>query len=277
MSPTFVFGLILAMRMAVTAALVVAAGLAVEILGPLIGAMVATLPISAGPTYVFLALDHGSAFIAASAQASLVINAANIAFCAAYTLIAQSRGLVLSLAAAVATWLAFALLCHTLPWSVSGGMALNVVAFLICLLLARRFGSRAMPRTQRRWYDAPSRAAMVVALVATVVTVSSRVGPTITGILALYPVVLTSMVLIFHRRIGGPATAAITANAIPGLGGYGVALLALNRAAIPMGTTVALLLALGVSVGWNGILIAWRRCGAIVERRLGARSAGAPE
>jgi hypothetical protein len=33
---------------------------------------VATLPVSAGPVYVFLALDHGPAFISVSAVASLV-------------------------------------------------------------------------------------------------------------------------------------------------------------------------------------------------------------
>lgn len=269
MSPAFAFGLVLAMKMAITAALVILASSAVEMAGPLIGAMVATLPISAGPAYVFLALDHGSDFIAASAQASLVINAANITFCAAYTLMAQSSGLVLSLATAIATWLAFALLCQALPWSALGAAVLNVVAFLACLPFAGWFGSRTMPATVRRWYDTPFRAVMVVMLVATVVILSSHVGPTITGILALYPIVLTSLVLIFHHRIGGPTTAAITANAIPGLGGYGVALLVLNRAAIPMGTTVALLLALVVSIGWNGIIVGWRRRSAIAKQRSG--------
>lgn len=277
MPPGFAFGLVLAMKMAVTAALVILASLAVEMMGPLIGAMVATLPISAGPAYVFLALDHGSDFIARSAQASLVINAANIAFCAVYTLMAQSCGQVLSLATAMAAWFVFALLCHTLPWSVSGAAVLNVVAFLSCLPLAGRFGSRVMPATVRRWYDAPFRAVMVVVLVATVVTLSSHVGPTVTGILALYPVVLTSLVLIFHHRVGGSATAAITANAIPGLGGYGIALLVLNRAAIPMGTAVALLFALAVSIGWNGIIVGWRRRNALVKRRSGGASVTAPE
>ena len=68
----------LALRMAVAAAFVVSASFIAERSGPAIGALVATLPISAGPAYVFLALDHDAAFIAQGALTSLPINAATI-------------------------------------------------------------------------------------------------------------------------------------------------------------------------------------------------------
>src|SRR5579883_1439902 len=63
------YGLALAAKLAITAAFVVGAARTAERAGPLIGAMVATLPIAAGPAYVFLALDHDASFIAASALA----------------------------------------------------------------------------------------------------------------------------------------------------------------------------------------------------------------
>ena len=65
MSPDLTFILMLVLRMAVAAAFVVTASFITERSGPVIGALVATLPISAGPSYVFLALDHDAAFIAA--------------------------------------------------------------------------------------------------------------------------------------------------------------------------------------------------------------------
>ena len=58
MSPEFIFLLTLGLRMAITAAFVVTASVITERSGPVIGALVATLPISAGPSYVFLALDR---------------------------------------------------------------------------------------------------------------------------------------------------------------------------------------------------------------------------
>jgi hypothetical protein len=107
---------------------------------------------------------------------------------------------------------------------------------------------------------------MVATLVVTVVALSSRVGQTVTGILALFPIVLVSLILIFQPRIGGPATATITANGIPGLAGYGVALVVLHLVAMPAGTATALALALGVSIGWNLLILGLRRRGGATRR-----------
>ena len=83
----------LAVRMAVAAAFVIAASMITERSGPAIGALVATLPISAGPSYVFLALDHDAAFIAEGALASLPINAATIVMGLVYATLAQRHGM----------------------------------------------------------------------------------------------------------------------------------------------------------------------------------------
>ena len=74
MSPDLLFWPAL-MKMAVTAAFVVIATATAERAGAFVGALVATLPIAAGPAYVFVALDHDSGFIAASALSSFVVNA----------------------------------------------------------------------------------------------------------------------------------------------------------------------------------------------------------
>ena len=93
MSPELAFLLSLALRMAFAAAFVVAASFITERSGPAIGALVATLPVSAGPSYVFLAIDHDDAFIAQSALASLPMNAATILMCLVFVPLAQQRGL----------------------------------------------------------------------------------------------------------------------------------------------------------------------------------------
>ncbi|HXR24854.1 MAG TPA: hypothetical protein VN742_05790, partial [Candidatus Binataceae bacterium] len=213
---------------------------------------------------------HDAAFIAASAAASLVANAATIVFCTVYTVTAQSRGLLASLSASLGTWIALAVLSRSLAWTVPGAVLLNVLVLAVCMPLVRRFRAAPMPATARRWYDIPLRAAMVAALVATVVASSTRVGPSLTGILALFPIVLTSLMLIFHPRIGGPATATITANGLPGLAGYGAALLVLDLLAVPAGTAAALTLALGVSIGWNLIILGRRRAQSAKVARLPA-------
>ena len=71
MPPELYFVLTLIVKMAVTAGFVLAATMTAERAGPLVGGLVATLPIGAGPVYVFLALDHDAHFIAQSAVGSL--------------------------------------------------------------------------------------------------------------------------------------------------------------------------------------------------------------
>jgi hypothetical protein len=254
MSPDLTFILILALRMAVTAAFVVSASVITERSGPVIGALVATLPISAGPSYVFLALDHDAAFIAEGALASLPINAVTILLGLTYVLLAQRRSALVSCAAAVAVWLVLAAAVRTVHWSLAGGLIANAVAFAICVPVLRRFRNVKMPLVTRRWYDIPLRALLVATLVATVVTLSGWVGPKVSGIIALFPVVFSSMMLILHPRIGGPPTAAVLANSAGGLMGLGVAIAVLHVAALRFGSAVGLSLALATCVGWNLVL-----------------------
>ncbi len=108
-----------------------------------------------------------------------------------------------------------------------------------------------MPLITRRWYDIPLRASLVASLVATVVTLSGWVGPAISGILALFPVVFTSMMLILHPRIGGPPTAAVIANCGWGLMGFGLAIAVLQVGALHLGSAIGLSLALATGIGWN--------------------------
>jgi hypothetical protein len=221
------FLLTLGLRMAITAAFVVTASVITEKSGPVVGALIATLPISAGPSYVFLALDHDAAFIAEGALASLPINAATIFLGLTYVVLAQRHGALLSAAAAIAVWIA------------------------ICVPLLARYRHVKMPPITRRWSDIPLRASLVATLVATVVTLSGWVGPKISGIIALFPVVFTSMMLILHPRIGGPPTAAVFANSAWGLIGLGLAIAVLHVAALQFGSAIGLSLALATCVCWN--------------------------
>src|SRR5512143_1863983 len=96
MAPDLSFILSLLLRMTVAAAFVVTASIITERSGPVIGALVATLPISAGPSYVFLALDHDAAFIAQGALASFPINAATMFLGLTYVVLAQRNNVLVS-------------------------------------------------------------------------------------------------------------------------------------------------------------------------------------
>ena len=148
-------------------------------------------------------------------------------------------------------WIVLASFIRSVQWTLAGGLIANAVAFAICVPLLRRFRHVKMPLITRRWYDIPLRASLVATLVATVVTLSGWVGPKISGIIALFPVVFTSMMLILHPRIGGPPTAAVIANSAGGLMGLGIAIAVLHVAALQFGSAIGLSLALAICVSWN--------------------------
>ena len=251
MSPELTLILTLGLRMAIAAAFVVTAAFITERSGPVIGALIATLPFSAGPSYVFLSLDHDAAFIAQGALASLPINAATMFMGLTYVVLAQRCNALVSTGGGIAVWIGLAVLMRLIPWTLATGLLANAIAFAICLPLLRRFRHAQMPLITRRWYDIPLRAGLVATLVALVTTVSGWVGPGVSGTIALFPVVFTSIMLILHSRIGGPATAAVIANSGWGLLGFGIAIAVLHIAALRLGSAPALILALMTAVSWN--------------------------
>jgi hypothetical protein len=259
MSPDLAFWLALVLKMAVTAGFVVVAAMVAERSGPAVASMIATLPIAAAPSYVFLALDHDAAFIARSALGSLSANAVTGIFTLVYVVLAQRFGLIVSLAAAEAVWFLLSFALSSVPWTMPGVVAFNVVVYAVCIPLVQRYCKVKMPPVVRRWYDMPFRAAMVACLVAVVVGTSAHVGPAITGLLAVFPIVLSSLILILHPRIGGPATASLLANTMWGLAGFSTAVLVVHVAAVPLGTWTAYALSLATSVAWNFTVWAIRR------------------
>ncbi len=273
MPPEVYFALTLIVKMAVTAGFLLAATVTAERAGPLIGGLVATLPISAGPVYIFLALDHDPHFIAQSALGSLVTNADNAIYALTYALLAQKRPLSISIGGAFAVWLALIWANGWVSWTIAEAVIYNVVVLGVAFWLSAPLRHAPMPRVKRRWYDLLLRATMVALLVGTVVTLSFRIGPTASGNLAVFPIVLTSIMIILHRRVGGPATAAVMANAVIGLAGFGVAVLVLNVTVPRLGSPLALTLAFAVSLGGNLLIYFARRRAAA---RAGSRSASLP-
>ena len=251
MSPDLYFALTLVVKMAVTAAFLLAATITAERAGPLIGGLVATLPISAGPVYIFLALDHDAHFIAQSALGSFVTNAYNIVFAFSYAVLAQRSSLLVSFGAAIIIWVALSWAGGFVPWTLVSAIAFNVIVIAVSLWLSAPLRHAPMPRVETRWYDLVLRATMVALLVGVVVTLSFRIGPTASGNLAVFPIVLSSIMIILHHRVGGPATAAVMANAVIGLGGFAFALLVLIASAEALGSALALALALLTSVAAN--------------------------
>jgi uncharacterized membrane protein (GlpM family) len=249
----------LALKMVLTAAVVVITSLAVERSGPFVGALIGAAPTAAGAAYTILALEHSPDFIAAGAVGSVAVNAAVAIFAATYAAAAQRHGLFASLGVASAVWLAAAAALRLVDWTPLGAVILNVVVFGITIPLTWRYRAGGAPAKFRRTrFDIPLRALAAGIVVAVVTTASSSIGSFASGMFALFPIILGSSIVVMHPRIGGKVTASMLAHAQLPLIGLGLGFLVVHYLVAPLGVWLALGGGLVANLAWSGALLVIR-------------------
>lgn len=249
------FWLELCLKMAITATIVVAASVLVERSGPFVGALIAALPTAAGAVYIILAFDHTPSFIAASAVGSMVSNAAVTMFALSYAALAQRHGLPLSLTVAFAVWFGCVALLHTVQWSATGALLLNVIVVSVTALASRRFQTDGpAAKVEARRFDIVWRAATVAICVAIVTVASHRIGSFASGMFAVFPVAMGSFFIILHPRIGGPAAASVAAHVQAPLFGLVLGFFAVHNLAETIGVWPSYGVGLSICVAWNALL-----------------------
>jgi uncharacterized membrane protein (GlpM family) len=254
-SPELLFWYGLALKMAMTAAIVVIASVAVERSGPFIGALIAALPTAAGAAYIILAIEHPPSFIAASALGSLATGAAVSLFALSYAILAQRHGLLLSLSVATVLWFAVAVALRFVDWTPVTAVALNVVVFAVTIPLSWRYRtSGPPPKVARTAFDIPLRALTAAIVVAVVTTASHRIGSFASGMFAVFPIVLGSFIVILHPRVGGKATASVLAHAQVAFVGLSLSWLTLYYLAEAVGVWWGMAIGLSVGIAWNFML-----------------------
>ena len=244
--------LFLLLKIACAIVIVVTASRVTERLGPFVGSMIATLPVSTGPIYVFLAIDHGPQFISDAALMGVAGVPATVAFVTVHALVAQRFATFACWLAATLAWWCVAYLLQLREWSFPEACALFTIVFAAAISVLRRFVlAQSPPPVPRVRFDLALRSLLVASVVIGTSVTSNVLGPSATGVLATYPVVFTSLVLILQPRWGGRFTASLLVNSLKGLVGFGAALATLHLAAARMGSGRALLLGLAVAVAWN--------------------------
>jgi hypothetical protein len=258
-SPDLMFWYGLALKMVMTAIVVVITSIAVERSGPFVGALIAALPTAAGAAYSILAIEHPSSFIAASAVGSIATTAAVSIYCLIYAALAQRHGLLLSLSVSLLIWFAAAGILRLIDWTPLGAMALNAVVFGITIPLSWRYRETGpMRKFLRTPFDIPLRALAAATVVSIVTTASYSIGSFASGMFALFPIIMCSSIVILHPRVGGKATASMLAHAQVALIGLALSFLGVHYAAEPLGSWWALVIGMLIAIGWSAVLLVAR-------------------
>lgn len=248
--------LLLAAKMGTAALIVVSTSILAERSRPFLAAMLATLPISAGPALAFLAAEHPPAFMEKALLGALVTNIATGVYCLIYAHAAQRLSTLPSLLLSLAGWAAVALALQRVPWTFATALVASLIVYPVLIRLVRRFLSNdRIAAPPRPWFAIPLRALAVGSLVAAVTGLSWTLGPSLSGLLTVFPIVLSSLVAILQPRIGGGQTVAVIASGLPGLMGFALALALAGWLVAPLGSFPALAIGLAACLAWNGALV----------------------
>ena len=253
------FWLQLILKMLASAFVVVLATVTAEKAGAFWAALIASLPVAAGPIYVLLAMDHDATFLSESAIGSMAATAATAVYMLVLALACPRLPVAVAVPLGLLIWLAMAAGVRMLAWDIVSASAFTAGAMLMCMALTVEERGWLAPKAgARQWYDIPLRALLVATLVAIVTSFSQVLGSEATGYAAVFPMAMTSLALILHLRQGGRAVAAVMASSFLPMLGFVLALIALHVVAPIAGASWGLVAALCGSLLWSVLLLIWR-------------------
>ncbi|EDP64510.1 hypothetical protein BAL199_27171 [alpha proteobacterium BAL199] len=233
-----------------TAAVIVAAGRLAQRAGPVLTSVLITLPVNAGPGFFFIALEQETPFIHAGALTAFSVTGAVLLFCTAWVHAARFGGFLLSLAAGLAAWTAWALATEALPATLPFAFAAAGTGALLAWLLRRRgIGRPTSAAAPAGWSFVMVRGAVAGLVVASVATASPWLGPVWSGFLLAFPTTLIASAWMLYGHYGREFTAATLNAAQPSLVVYASFCLALHFLAGPLPALTAVIVAfLGAAV-----------------------------
>ncbi len=196
---------VLGLKLLLAPSLVVAASLAGRRWGPQLAGWVAGFPIIAGPISLFFALENGQAFGARAAQGTLTGIVSMSAYAVTYAWAARHWHWAPALLGGYAAFAVSTVTLRNLDFR-------DVMPHLAMAAVATATGLRLLPELRPAYRlpggakgDLPLRVIATAALVLLVTGMAAGLGPTLSGMLAPFPVAGTVLVVFAHREHGPEA------------------------------------------------------------------------
>ena len=195
----------LALKLVLTPALIGAVSMAGRRWGPGVSGWLVGFPLTSGPVAFFLALDQGVAFAAGAAVGSMTGAAAQAVFCVLYGRWARGGHWARALLAGSAGFAAATVALQTLTLALVPLLVLVIGTVVAALVFMPRDsdGSRAARRP--RW-DIPARLVVTTAIVLVLTGLAEALGPSLTGLLATFPL-YGAILAGFAHHLEGPGPA----------------------------------------------------------------------
>jgi hypothetical protein len=180
--------------------------------GPAVAGWLAGLPVLTGPILFLLALENDTAFAAAAATVSLSAVFGAVVFILSYARVCARRSPAISLLCSVASWTCVALLLTRLPLNNSFSLGIALLALVIAPKLFPRISAPILTAALPKW-ELPLRMLAGAAVTLAVTTLAAAIGPSWSGMFAVFPVI-TTVLAVFSHRASGPAFTVILLRAM---------------------------------------------------------------
>lgn len=244
--------LLLVLKLTLVPALIAAVTWAGRRWGAGVAGWLGAFPVVSAPILWFVALEQGPVFAAQAAQGTLSAVLAMLVFCLVYAWAALRLAWAGALLLGLAAWFgAVALLQAWAPPLAAAG-----VAVLLALALAPRAyptpPAAAPPAAGQPGSDLAWRMAAGAALVLGVTHFSASMGPQLSGLFAMFPVIASVLAVFSHRQSGAGFVVRLLRGMVLGYYAFAAFCAVLALALPALGRGLAFVLALGTALAVQG-------------------------
>lgn len=240
-----------ALKLVLTPLMIALPTMAARRWGPVVGGLLVGLPLTSGPVSVFLALEQGRQFAAEAGHSTMLGVLAVIAFCVAYARAARVLSWPWAFLLALTAYALMVTLLSTLVLPLSASTGLTVLLTATALRAVGPVEACAPPPASPRW-DLPFRMVAATAIVFAITSLSTRLGPQLSGLLSGFPVFVCVMSVFSHRLHGQAAVRQLERGVVLAsfafIAFYLVVSLTIETLALPLVYTLACLAAIVVNL-----------------------------
>lgn len=171
--------------------------------GPNAAGWFSALPIVAGPILLTMAIEQGRGFVATAAANTMLAVIAVVVFCLAYAWAARRFGIAGSMLAALGAYAAAVAGLQLIELPLPAGFMLVIVLLALAPRLFPRIDeTETVERSARQVNDLPLRMLAGALLCFAVTYAASALGPRLSGVFAMFPVMGTILVGFSHYGSG---------------------------------------------------------------------------
>ncbi|HEY0331547.1 MAG TPA: hypothetical protein VGC77_20915 [Rhodopseudomonas sp.] len=198
---------LIAIKLFVTPALMLAVTLAANRWGSFVGGVLAGMPLTSGPILLYLTIEQGPGFAANAASGTTTGIASALVSYLAYGVISAYAGRVISAGAMLAAYFAAARSMMAAPsylqtWTV-------ILSALGCIFFLTRNTRRSADSALSPAWDLPARIFASTAIVFFVTTSARALGAEWSGIFTPIPVIAWPLIVFVHAQRGRPDCLAV--------------------------------------------------------------------